>query len=253
MQRFRLSIVVAAGLVVLLAIGMLASAGGTSTRAEDAPPLLQMPEFPPTPTIPPAPQSQPIPQSSVVLFSDSFDSKASLANWRIVDVQAALPGEESVWRIAEGHLLQDRTALAYDPSFRDTMAVTGETSWSDYTITTKVYDAANATFGLVARQQGGSFYRFRLFSEATDGDRKLVLEKVVDGVATELASAGGAGYQRYRWYTIALTVSGSQLTATIDGAPALQATDTTLTSGQAGVTTIAFGAVSFDDVTVTAP
>jgi hypothetical protein len=253
MQRYRLSIVVAIGLVALVAIGVLAGAGSTSSRAEEAPPLLQMPDFPPTPTIPPQPASIARLQSGATLFSDSFDTADSLKNWQIVDLQQVVPGEESVWRVVDGRLLQDRTAQSYNPDFRDTMALTGSTEWTNYTISSKVYDSANATMGLVARYQGGSFYRFRMFLEGSAGDRKLVLEKVVNGVATELSSAGSPGYAHNRWYTIALSVSGSQIQATIDGAPVLQATDSTLASGQAGVTTIAFGAVNFDDVTVTAP
>lgn len=253
MQRYRISIVVAVGLVMLIAIGVLAGTGSPSSRAEESQPLLQMPDFPPTPTIPPQPATSARVQGGVTLFSDGFDTDASLQNWQVVDLQQVVPGEESVWRIAEGRLLQDRTAQSYNPDFRDTMALTGNGDWADYTISSKVYDSASATLGLVARRQGDNFYRFRMFSEGTSGERKLVLEKVVNGVATELASAGGSGYAHNRWYTIALSVSGPQIQATIDGAPALQATDSTFTSGQAGVTTIAFGAVHFDDVTVTTP
>jgi hypothetical protein len=253
MQRYRLSVVVITGLIALVAIGFLASAGGTSTSAQDGQAILQMPDFPPTPTVAAPPPQRQLAAGASVLFSDSFDSEASFANWQLVDVTTPLPGEESVWRIVNGHLLQDRTALAYNPAIRDTMAVTGDAGWANYTITAQVYDAANATVGLVARREGTSFYRFRMFVEGTDGDRKLVLEKVIDGVATELASASGPGYQHYRWYTIGLSVAGDQIQATIDGAPALAATDGTLAGGQAGVTTIAFGAVSFDNVTVTAP
>jgi hypothetical protein len=212
-----------------------------------------MPAFPPTPTVPPAPASGPTLQGGATLFADSFDSDASLANWQIADVGEVYPGEESVWRTENGTLLQDRTAYARNPDFRDTMVLTGDAEWKDYTISAKAYNAANAVLGLVARQQDSSFYRFRWFAAETDGDTKMVLEKVVDGQITALASAPAPGHDYRRWYTISLTVSGSTITASIDGAPVLQATDSTLTSGRAGVTTIAFGAVNFDDVSVTAP
>ncbi|MDZ4721576.1 MAG: hypothetical protein SH847_24185 [Roseiflexaceae bacterium] len=253
MQRYRLSIVVAVGLVALVAIGVLVGAGSSNSQAEESQPLLQMPDFPPTPTIPPQPASVARLQSGATLFSDSFDTADSLKNWQIVDVQQALPGEESVWKVVDGRLLQDRTARAYNPDFRDTMAITGSPEWTNYTISSKVYDAASATLGLVVRRQGDSFYRFRMFADGTSGDQKLVLEKVVGGVATELASSGGPGYAHNRWYTIAVSVSGPQIQATIDGALVLQATDSALTRGQAGLTTIAFGAVNFDDVMVTTP
>jgi hypothetical protein len=250
MQRYRLSIVVAVGLVALLVIGVITGTGSPSSRAEEGQAILQMPDFPPTPTIPPAPPQRQV-AGGPVLFSESFDGAASLTNWQIIDVETPQPGDESVWKVVDGRLNQDRTANAYNPNFRDTMAIAGSAGWSNYTVTAKVYDAASATVGLVARYQGGSFYRFRMFADGTDGDRTVVLEKVVDGVATELASANAIGYQHHRWYTIALSVSGDQIQASIDGVSALQATDGSLTAGQAGVTTIAFGAVSFDDVTIT--
>jgi hypothetical protein len=252
MQRFRLAMITAIGLVALVAIGAMASAGSTKTQAEEGAALLQMPDFPPTPTISSAPAPQRL-RGGTTLFSDSFDTASALKSWQIVDVQQPLPGEESVWRIEGGRLLQDRTARAYNPDFRDTMAVTGDSSWTDYTVSAQVYDAANATVGLVARRQGNSFYRFRWFADGVSGDRKLAIEKVVDGTVTELARASAPGYQHYRWYTIGLSVSGSQITALVDGSPVLQASDTALASGQAGVTTVAFGAVSFDDVQIVTP
>lgn len=252
MQRYRLSIVAIVGLLALLLIGALSGLGGSSSRAEEGQSALQMPEFPPTPTIPPVQPPRELAGSGPILFADSFANDASLASWQIVDVQPVLPGEESVWRISDGRLIQDRTANAYNPDFRDTMAVTGSASWTNYVVSANLYDSASATMGLVARRQGNSFYRFRMFSNGTEGNRKLVLERVIDGVATELASSPTPGYEHRRWYTVALSVAGSQIAVTIDGATVLQATDTTLVNGQAGVTTIAFGAVSFDNVTVTA-
>jgi hypothetical protein len=187
-----------------------------------------------------------------ILFSDTFESSASFASWQIIDLAPVIAGEESVWRVTDGRLAQDRTARANNPDFRDTMAVTGSADWVDYTISAAAYDSASATMGLVARRQGSDFYRFRIFASGTEGNRKLVLERVVDGQATPLAEASGPGYEHNRWYTFALSVKGSQIEASVDGVVVLQANDSTLTSGQAGVTTIAFGAVRFDDVIVTA-
>lgn len=250
MQRYRLSIVVAVGLVALLVIGVITGTGSTSSRAEEGQAILQMPDFPPTPTIPPAPPQRQV-AGGPVLFSDSFDSAASLANWQIQDVEKPLPGEESIWTVADGRLNQNRTARANNPDFRSTMALAGSSSWTNYTVTAEVYDAASATVGLVARHQNGSFYRFRMFADGTEGSRTAVIEKVVDETVTALASINTTGYQHDRWYTIALSVNGDQIQASVDGVLAIQATDGSLSSGQAGVTTIAFGEVSFDNVTVT--
>lgn len=252
MQRYRISIVFVAGLLGLLLVGLLATAGNSS-RAEEQEALLQMPDFPPTPTIAPAPASGPATAGASTIFADSFDSDASLKQWQMVDRGEVLPDEASVWRIEDGRLLQDRTAKAYNPDFRETLMLAGDPSLSNYTVTAKVYDQSNATFGIIARHQGDSFYRFRINANATEGNRKQVLEKVVDGVATDLAVVESPGYEHRRWYTVSMQVSGSQIRVYIDGVLALEANDSTLASGQFGVSTIAFGAIVFDDVTVTTP
>jgi hypothetical protein len=251
MQRYRISIVAIAGLLALLLIGGLTGLGGTSSRASEDAGILQMPAFPPTPTIPPVPPQRQLAGGGAILAADNFAS-STLGNWQIIDVQNALPGEESVWRVIDGRLAQDRTAYANNPDFRDTMAVIGDAQWADYTISVAAYDSASATMGVVVRQQGNSFYRFRIYSSGTDGDNKLVLERVIDGEAAILASAAGPGYEHNRWYNLAFGAKGDQLEASIDGVVVLQATDASISQGKAGVTTIAFGAVRFDDVVVTA-
>jgi hypothetical protein len=133
------------------------------------------------------------------------------------------------------------------------MAITGDPAWTNYTISAKVYDQENATFGLVARRQGDSFYRYRIIASSLSGTPKQVLEKVVNGEATALATLETPGYEQRQWHTVALSVAGSNIRVTLDGAVVMEATDSTLTSGQAGIYTRALGGIRFDDVTVTAP
>lgn len=253
MQRYRLPSVLGVGVVIILTILALASLGSTSSRAEEPQAELQFPVFQPTPTMAAAPERPVQRQNAAMLFQDSFDTAASLSSWTIVDVQPVLPGDESIWRVVDGHLIQDRAAPYGDPVIRDTMALTGDASWADYTITAQAYDQDNATVGLIARQNGTAFYRLRLFADGTEADQKLLLEKVDNQVVTVLAQAEGPGYQHHRWYTIALQVRGNQLTASVDGQPVLSATDASLTAGRAGVTTVAFGGVHFDSVSITTP
>ena len=252
MQRYRYSMIAACGLIILLGITLVSSLGGTSTNAQDGGSVLQMPSFPPTPTVPPAPVAGPGLQG-VALFKDSFDSAASLAQWQVVDRGEVLPGEQSVWKVENGRLIQARTAKANNPDFRETLLVAGDASLTDYTVSAKVFDLANATFGIVARQQGDSFYRFRWYAAGTDGGSPMVLEKVVDGKSTVLAQVDSAGYEHRRWYNVSVRVNGARVEALVDGQVVLSANDTALTSGKFGVATIAFGAITFDDVAVTTP
>jgi len=242
-------------LASLASIAVVALFGFNATRsgrAEEGAPILTYPDITPTATIAPVPPSKPN-VAGVPLLSQTFDSANALTGWEILDPADLLPTDKSSWEVQDGVLLQDGTGAAHSPNTNEAMAVTGDPSWINYTISMKVYDQENATFGLVARRQGNSFYRYRIIANSLSGTPKQVLEKVVDGVATPLATRESPGYQQREWHTVALKVDGANLSVTLDGAVVAEATDPTLKSGQAGLYTRALGGIRFDDVTVTAP
>lgn len=252
MKRHRLFVVALASLISLGAIVLLGWSVSGSGRAEEGAPILPDPVFPPTPTVAPPPAAQPR-VAGAQLAADGFDSPDALTKWEIVDPDGTLPEDRSVWSIVDGALVQNRTAAIGDPSIQETMAMVGNPQWSGYTISADVYDLNNLTFGLVARRQGKSFYRFRIIAAPYDGSPKLALEKVIDGVVTPLATRDGPGYAQRQWHTIAMSVAGSHIRVTLDGALAAEADDTALSSGQAGLYTRALGGIRFDNVSVTAP
>jgi hypothetical protein len=252
MKRHRLMVVVLASLMSLGAIAWFGWSASGSGRAEEGAPLLEYPEFPPTPTIAPAPASRPN-VAGAPLAADAFDSPDALARWQIVDPADLMPEDRSVWSIEDGALVQNRTGAAGDPNTYETMAMTGDAAWTNYTVSAKVYDQNNATFGLVARRQGASFYRYRIIADQFEATPKQVLEKVVDGVATPLVTHDSPGYTPRQWHTISMSVAGPSIRVTLDGALVAEASDTTLANGQAGLYTRALGGIRFDDVTVTAP
>jgi hypothetical protein len=252
MKRHRLVVVVLASLISLSVIVLLGLSARGSGRAEEGAPILEYPELPPTPTIAPPPAARPN-VAGVLLVAERFDSPDALARWEIVDPADLLPEDRSIWSVEDGALMQSRTAAAGDPNTYETMALTGDPAWTNYTVSANVYDQNNATFGLIARRQGISFYRYRMIADQFEATPKQILEKVVDGVATPLATRAGPGYARRQWHTIAMTVDGPSIRVTLDGALIAEATDTALASGQAGLYTRALGGIRFDDVTVTAP
>ncbi len=261
-QRWMMTIVAGVlSLFIIAGLGMSLSRRGMAEEEfvsdEPTPEVFTYPDEPPTPTLAPRPTDVPQP-AATVLFADTFETPDALAQWEFVDlgmaeVLAHLPDQRSVWVIEDDQLKQDLTAQARNPSIQETLALTGLAEWTDYTITAKVYDRQNATFGLVARRQGDSFYRYRVIADIYEATPKHVLEVVVDGVATPLVELDAPGYEQYRWYTVALSVVGPTLRVTLDGDVVAEATDTTLTAGQAGLYTRALGGIFFDDVTITAP
>lgn len=251
MKRFRLPIGYFTGLAVVLLVVALVFLSKGSTQANDQDPILKMPDFSPTPTVP-APPADPLKPSGARLLGDTFTSEGTLSRWEFVD-SAQVPADKANWVIENGQLVQDRTGLDKAPNTAPAMAFTGDPQWTDYTVSANVYDENNITFGLVARRQGNSFYRFRMTADAYPDTPKLVLEKVVDGVATPLATSDGPGYTQHQWHTASLTVRGTAIQATMDGNVVAEANDATLASGQAGLYTLAMGYIRFDNVTVSAP
>jgi hypothetical protein len=252
MKRQRLVILAFAVLASIAVIALLGFNATRSGRAEEGAPILTYPDITPTATIAPVPASKPN-VAGAPLLSQSFDSSNALAGWEILDPAEIMPEDKSSWEIQDGVLLQDGTGAAHSPNTNEAMAVTGDPSWTNYTVSMKVYDQENATFGLVARRQGNSFYRYRIIANNLSGTPKQVLEKVVDGVATPLTTHEAPGYAQRQWHTVALKVDGANLSVTLDGAVVAEATDPTLKSGQAGLYTRALGGIRFDDVTVTTP
>ena len=178
---------------------------------------------------------------------------AALARWQIVDPAGLPPEDHANWDIQDGALVQDGTGAAHDPNTHETMALMGDPGWTDYTVSAKVYDQQNATFGLVARRQNNSFYRYRIIANSFSGTPKQVLEKVVNGVATPLVAHDAPGYDQRQWHIVALTVAGTSIRVTLDGTLVAETTDASLASGQAGLYTRAIGGIRFDDVVVAMP
>lgn len=235
-------------LIATLALNFFGFQGQGQAQGEQ--PILPTEVRLPTPTVAPSPTALSS-VASVVLASPEFRGPDSLSQWEFVDVGVRLPEERSVWKVMDGALFQDRTAGAATARINETMAFMGSPDWTDYTVSARFYDQGNGNVGVVARRQGESFYRFQLIADQRSDTPKLILEKVVKGEATRLASLDAPGYQFDTWYDIALSVQGARIQAFVNGKPVLEAQDATLASGQPGLYTRALGAIRFGGVTVT--
>jgi hypothetical protein len=256
MKRRRRSIsALAAGiagfsLVILISLALNFVGFGRQGQAQEDTPLFPMPEYTPIPTVPPQPTSAPV-LDSEVLAEPAFNSADDLRAWEFVDVGVLLDQDRSIWLVADGTLQQDRTAAAGNPNTYETMGFIGNPEWSDYTVSARFYDQGNGHAGLVARRQGENFYRLRLVAETLSGAPKLILERVVDGTATALATRDAPGYALHTWNAVTLSVQGDQIQATLNDQLILEAEDTALSSGQPGLFTRAMGKIRFSDVVVT--
>lgn len=241
------------GVVVIALVAVAVFMNMSPGQAQEVPPLIEYPDFPPTPTMGPAPTTSAQIAAGNVIFTTDFATESALSDWQIVDLEQVLPESRSIWQIEDGMLHQARTANIGNPSIQETLALTGDDSWTDYTITAKFYDEGNGNAGLVARVQGDSFYRYRMLANFYEDTPKQVLEKVENGVATTLASIETPGYDFYAWNTLSLRVNGSTIQVILNDELVAEATDSSLSSGKAGLYTRAIGNLGFDDVTVTQP
>jgi hypothetical protein len=230
--------------------------GGTQAAPDpqaEPTPLVQRPVEQPTPTQPLAPAAPQVAGAGKVLFKDTFDSPASDANWTAVDLQALSPDDQPArWQTKGGVLHQAWTGDIQAGRLAPTIAVAGSPDWTDYTYQASAYPEENIEIGVVFRRQGNSFYRVRMINDAYKDNPKLILEKVIDGTATTLASQPGPGYTPYHWYTFTITARGSHIEAKVNDAPALVADDSSLSKGQIGVYGFAIGQLGFDNVSVVA-
>jgi hypothetical protein len=250
------NLIISVFFVVVLLVGVALFRSGTQAAPEPPrePGVIQRPALDPTavrPTLSAAPQVSGA--EGQILFQDNFESAASDKNWTAVDIGGLAPGGEPArWGSMDGMYRQLWTGQHFEGRASPTMAVAGNTDWTDYTLQASVYPEANIEIGVIVRRQGDSFYRFRVVNQNYNDENKIVLEKVTDGKATVLAAQPGPGYTDHQWYTLRVTVRGSSLEARINNGPVLAAEDASLSQGQIGLYGQAIGDLGFDNVTVVA-
>ncbi|MFC7246309.1 family 16 glycoside hydrolase [Catellatospora aurea] len=157
-------------------------------------------------------------------------------------------GNASGWSTSGGSWSVSGQAYRQSSTGADAKAQAGSTSWTDYTVQARVQPTAfgNSTraAGVVARAQNmTSFYALVLTGGGT-----AQLRRVSGGGVTTLASAP-VSVATGTWYTLALRVSGSSLSGTVDGVTLVSAADGTFAAGRIGLTA-SYASAYFDDVTV---
>lgn len=253
MQRYRVA------LCVLLAVPLLAACGNVA-GANTPPPPPTLPPAPPLdptaaavlstplPTVPPAPTPEAATQSEV-LFADDF-ADGTLDGWTVVDFSEG-PAGPATWLVEGGVVLQggDGTGLP-DPGA--TYLLAGDGTWADYALQADTFVDSATPIGLIARRSTSGYYRARL--DVDQGRTAAVIERVdAQPVTHEIARAvvpfaTHAG----RWIRMRLELQGQRLTLFLDGQQVLQAQDTNLSAGQAGLFATAEMTARFDNATVVA-
>jgi hypothetical protein len=218
-----------------LALGVLRGAGGQAEAPAQ-----------PRPQAPPAVAAAAA--DGPLLLRAAFADPASLGSWERVGPQ--IPIGTPLWDVQDGLLVQ-RGVDGIDAVDESTGLVTGDPQWRDLTVRVDVLASGTKEVGLIVRQQGESYYRFRALVVGTGSNSgNLILEKVVDGQATRLGDFAGPELTADTWHSLAVAADGATITCFVDGQKVGAVEDAALPNGRAGVSTLAMSGAYFTNLQV---
>jgi hypothetical protein len=189
-------------------------------------------------------------------YSDNFDSYASRSEARYT---SDMQGSYEVRPCVAGHsgqCLQQVTPV--QPinwqANSDAFTLIGDPSWSNYTVTVDVNMQQAGTVTLLGRantqtrpQNQQAAYQLRISNTGAWS----IVKHTTSNTNTTLASGTRSPLGLNTWHTIALGFSGSQITATADGATLGTVTDGSYATGQAGLGVVGYQTDMFDNVSIT--
>jgi pectate disaccharide-lyase len=124
----------------------------------------------------------------------------------------------------------------------------GDAAWTDYTVSARIKPisfGSGGFAGLLARAKSSTtFYRLALLP-----GNQAQLQAVNSGSITVLGTSSRT-VATGTWYSVSLTVSGSTISGSVDGATVGSGTSSVSATGRIGLQT-AYASAGFDDVTVT--
>ncbi|MEV4343773.1 family 16 glycoside hydrolase [Actinoplanes sp. NPDC049596] len=124
----------------------------------------------------------------------------------------------------------------------------GDTSWTDYSVQARVkataFGSSSGVVALTARAAGAT----KMYRLSLTGSSRVQLE-AMNGSTIKVLGSLSQTISTSAWYTLRLTVSGSTVSGTVNGASVGSATDTSIAAGRIGLLTES-AAGRFDDVVV---
>lgn len=178
-----------------------------------------------------------------------------LTKWTIVDDPDTVEGP-SDWRVEKDGWVHQRSNIwgrrgDFIERWYGTFLVAGSTDWQDYTFSVKAKPDDNDGFGVVFRYSDSShFYRLLFIESETNGGPLARLDKRMGDDYTRLW-VSERGYKPGAEMTITIDVSGSRISASVDGVVLADILDGSYARGKVGLFCFAQNAQAFDDVRVT--
>lgn len=136
----------------------------------------------------------------------------------------------------------------------DAFALLGDVDWADYTVSSDVYLDQPGTVELIGRageQQRPQSHQAGYFLRVGDTGRWSVVRSDTSGRLTTLADGTTRALGTHRWHSLALSFSGTTITASLDGRSIGAVDDSAYTAGQVGVGVVGYQTDEFDNLAVT--
>lgn len=178
------------------------------------------------------------PEEAKVLWRADFED-GDLTEWTFYD---DVEDEISNWFVDQGYLIQHSNI---GEGNLGTNAVSGNSDWTDYTVSAHVVTTDDDYIGVLFRYQDpDNYYRFSLSSQVS----KIRLEKRLDGKMYSL------GLIEEMWpecrFNISIDVQGDSIKIYLDNQKYFAIADTSFDHGMVGFSTYHNDASFFDDITV---
>ncbi|MHB1020784.1 MAG: BACON domain-containing protein [Acidobacteriaceae bacterium] len=188
-----------------------------------------------------SPQSIPVTLSMTGILMQSSFASGTLAGWAYSPL-----GLASNWSISN-------STLSYNGGGQ-TQVYAGNSNWQDYTVQTSFLLSSLSDYpgGIRARINPSTGASYAAWIYPAEGVIKLWRTSTwnINTSPTQLAVSAHLTMDSINWHTVALSVSGSQLTVLYDGNAVITATDATLSSGMIGLD-VSNKPISFQNVMVT--
>ncbi|HEY0807740.1 MAG TPA: LamG-like jellyroll fold domain-containing protein, partial [Pseudonocardiaceae bacterium] len=184
----------------------------------------------------------PAPGSLALPYRDSFDSYPTGAEPRyLMAMQGAFEANGCDAGRAGTCVRQNapQTPILWKQN-ADPYALLGSTNWANYTVSSDVLLEKPGYVELIGRAGAENLDPCGLnayYLRVTDTGSWSILRNNSSCAMTTLASGTTAALGTNRWHTLALTLAGNTITASVDGTTVASATDTTWSVGQVGYAT----------------
>jgi hypothetical protein len=188
-------------------------------------------------------------------YSDNFDSYATNTEAKYLsDMQGAYEARPCLGGRSGQCVQQVAPVIPIEwQNDSDAFALLGDTTWSNYTVQSDVYLNQAGTVELYGRantQQRPQSHQAAYLFRASSGGAWSIAKSDTGGTITTLTSgthALGTG----SWHTLALSMQGSTISASIDGTQVGSVTDGSYRTGQVGIGVVGYQTDQFDNLTVT--